>query len=124
MKLRHGVRFVNLTEGTIWELRTQGQDGLWACRAIQPMCTAQECPNRIFVEFAEEEIRQHVVLEPLSFKATHVKQAELEMMHIIDTAAAQLSLLQQRALYRALSESVRSRFELVCLRLGVSPDES
>jgi len=124
MKLRHGVRFVHLEEGTIWELRTNnGTMGLWACRAVRPPCSMQECPLQVIREFTEEEILQYPLLEPFTLRATNIYKAEMELLHIISDATELMPLPQKRALYLALERAIKHRLDAILSQIGI-PDES
>jgi len=124
MKLHHGVRFLDLSVGALWELRTRNANRLWVCRAIRPACIVAECPQQLFKEFAEEEILEHILLDPFKPESTNVQDLKIELAHLIDEAVKRLPLSQQREVYASLAQVTKARHEVVCLRLGVNPEQS
>lgn len=120
MKLRHGVRFMDLANGTLWELRTQNSSGVWTCRPIRPVCLQVDCPQKIFREFTEEAICEHVILEPYSPKGSNAQDIKFELAHAIEEATKNLSSHQQRDVLEALARLTRARLK----KLGVTLSES
>lgn len=119
MKLRHGVRFMDLANGTLWELRTKN-NGIWACRAIRPVCLQVDCPQKLFREFTEEEICEHIILEPNTIKASDVQDIKFELAHSIDEATKNLPLDKRRDVLKAIALLTRARLKT----LGVNLSES
>ena len=111
MKLQHGMRFVLVDRGEIWELKKRTLMGHWLCLPSGPSCGNDECPSMLFKEFSEDEIWENAILDSTNHAGKWMGQMEVEIIAALNSRLKNLTAQQKTSMLRAIRDHIDQRLD-------------